>query len=222
MWRFSGRSPELANLQAILARGRWFFVKVAGRRRIGKTTLIQRALPAEGTPVFYVQIPDSAPAGVLSAVADALEAFQISPSIVTPPTTLREFASSIGELARRGYIVALDEFQYFDRKHLREFTSHLQEVVDRLSADAPNVPGGLIVLGSLHTEMAALLEDRRAPLYARTTDQIDVDHLDIASVLAFLPTFIGEALPIVDLFPSCTLATLYVTRKRNRLPARAS
>ena len=35
---------------------------------------------------------------------------------------------------------------------------------------------------------------------------------------AFLPTFIGEALPMVDLFPSWTLATLFVTRKSNQLP----
>lgn len=35
---------------------------------------------------------------------------------------------------------------------------------------------------------------------------------------AFLPTFIGEALPVIDLFPSWTLATLFVTRKSNRLP----
>lgn len=30
---------------------------------------------------------------------------------------------------------------------------------------------------------------------------------------AFLPTVIGEALPMVDLFPSWTLATLFVTRR---------
>jgi hypothetical protein len=36
---------------------------------------------------------------------------------------------------------------------------------------------------------------------------------------AFLPTFIGEALPLVDLFPSWTLATLFVTRKSQQLPA---
>lgn len=35
---------------------------------------------------------------------------------------------------------------------------------------------------------------------------------------AFLPTFIGEALPLIDLFPSWTLATLYVTRKSRQLP----
>ena len=38
---------------------------------------------------------------------------------------------------------------------------------------------------------------------------------------AFLPTFIGEALPTVDLFPIWTLAVLFVTRKKN-LPAAAS
>jgi hypothetical protein len=34
---------------------------------------------------------------------------------------------------------------------------------------------------------------------------------------AFLPTVVGEALPMVDLFPSWTLATLFVTR--NSAPA---
>jgi len=35
---------------------------------------------------------------------------------------------------------------------------------------------------------------------------------------AFLPTFVAEALPAVDLFPSWTLATLYVTRRSKQLP----
>jgi len=57
----------------------------------------------------------------------------------------------------------LDEFQYFSRKALYPFTSELQSEVDRLAA-TPGVQGGLIVLGSLHTEMQALLEDRSAPV----------------------------------------------------------
>jgi hypothetical protein len=70
-WGFYGRQAELRQLAEVLARGRWFFVKLTGRRRIGKTTLIQQALPVAGRKVFYVQVPDSGPAGVLSAVADA-------------------------------------------------------------------------------------------------------------------------------------------------------
>jgi hypothetical protein len=38
---------------------------------------------------------------------------------------------------------------------------------------------------------------------------------------AFLPTLLAEALPTVDLFPSWTLAVLFVTRKSKALPAAA-
>jgi AAA+ ATPase superfamily predicted ATPase len=92
----------------------------------------------------------------------------------------------IGTLARAGYVVALDEFQYFSRPALHEFTSYLQAVVDELSGDAGSVPGGLFVLGSIHTELVALLENRDAPLYNRTTDRIELRHLEIASILAIL------------------------------------
>lgn len=95
-------------------------------------------------------------------------------------------AKAIEALARSGAVVVLDEFQYFTRKHLAEFPSHLQAAVDRLSRDAATVSGGLIVLGSLHAEMTALLEDREAPLYNRVTDSLDLGHLDIASVVDVL------------------------------------
>ncbi|MBP8810876.1 MAG: hypothetical protein KBG48_24700 [Kofleriaceae bacterium] len=185
-WGFYGRQAELEQLRAILARGRWFFVKVTGRRRIGKTTLIQQALPTSGRRIFYVQIPDSGPAGVLSAVADALETFQVDAAAIPRPRSLRELAQTIGQLARAGYIVALDEFQYVNRERLREFCSHLQEEVDRMLATSDRVTGGLLVLGSIQTEINALLEDRAAPLYNRTTDEIRLGHLDIASLVSLL------------------------------------
>ena len=187
-WGFSGRAREREDLQAILGRRRWFFARITGRRRIGKTTLVQQALAGLGTeaPIFYVQIPDSAPAGVLSAVSDAMEAFQLEPARFPRPRNLLELAGTVKALAEAGTIVALDEFQYFSRKHLFEFTSHLQAVVDDLAARADAVPGGLLVLGSIHTELVALLEDRSAPLYNRTTDHIELDHLDIASVTLIL------------------------------------
>lgn len=75
-WGFYGRGAELEHLEGILRRGRWFFARVSGRRRIGKVALIQAALRATGsTRVLYVQVPDAGPIGVLSAVADAMDAF---------------------------------------------------------------------------------------------------------------------------------------------------
>lgn len=183
-WQFYGRSPELARLTAILQRQRWFFAKVTGRRRIGKTSLVQEALKRSGRDrVLYLQVPDSDPAGVLATARDFYDLFAVPGP---RPTDLRGLAQDIARLARDGWVIALDEFQYFHRKALFEFTSHLQVEVDRLAADAAAAPGGLLVLGSIHTEMAALLEDRSAPLFNRTTDELDVTHLDIASVLEIL------------------------------------
>lgn len=182
-WSFYGRRSELQQMQRILERRRWFFLQISGRRRIGKTALIQEALRGAGiAKTLYVQIPDSDPAGVVAACNGYLETFGIAARV----TSLGELAQLIGRLAADGYVVALDEFQYFHRKQLADFCSLLQAEVDRLAAHAADIPGGLIVLGSLHAEMTALLEDRDAPLFNRATDTLELGHLDIGSVLEIL------------------------------------
>jgi AAA+ ATPase superfamily predicted ATPase len=184
-WGFYGRQQELAQLRSILSRQRWFFVQIAGRRRIGKTSLIQQALQQTGRELtLYIQIPDSDPTGVLAACNDYLQTFGLAQRV----SSLGGLAQLIGALVRQGYVVALDEFQYFNRKPLFDFCSLLQAEVDQLSRQADTVTGGLIVLGSLHAEMSALLEDRAAPLFNRTTDVLALDHLDIASIMELLQT----------------------------------
>ncbi len=187
-WKFYGRKEQLADLERMLERKRWFFAKVTGRRRIGKTTLIQQAMQEikSKQPVFYVQIPDSEPSGVLSAVNDALETFHIPADQFPRPNNLLQLAKLLESMAEGGFILVIDEFQYFNRKGYERFCSYLQASVDRLAAKARQVQGGLIVLGSIHTEMVALLEDRTAPLYNRVTDTINLTHLDIGSILSIL------------------------------------
>ena len=81
-WRFYGRRTELEQLQAILQRKRWFFLQISGRRRIGKTTLIQQALAGAGVhKTLYIQIPDSDPAGVVAACNGYLEKPQARPCL---------------------------------------------------------------------------------------------------------------------------------------------
>jgi AAA+ ATPase superfamily predicted ATPase len=182
-WQFYGRRTELEQVQRILERRRWFFLQISGRRRIGKTALIQQALQSAGIEkTLYAQIPDSDPVGVVAACNGYLETFGIDERV----GSLGELAKLIGRLVEQGYVVALDEFQYFHRKQLSDFTSLLQAEVDRLASRGDEVQGGLIVLGSLHAEMTALLENRDAPLFNRTTDTIELGHLDTASVLEIL------------------------------------
>ncbi len=196
-WKFYGRNQELERLDEVLDRGRWAFVKISGRRRIGKTALIREALSRHpDRKSFYVQIPDSEPAGVLAAVHGFMDTFGLTHK---QPGSLLEFAQLIRELAEEGYIIVLDEFQYFHRKALNEFPSFLQAVVDGCQAKATEVPGCLIVLGSIHAEMTALLEDQRAPLFNRLTDRVDLGHLDIGSVMEILRAH-GEGTPEELLF----------------------
>lgn len=186
-WKFYGRSLELESLRKLLMQPRWFFCAISGRRRIGKTSLIRQALQTlpQARNAVYLQVPDSDERDVVAVFVDALQAAQPLglPQSVKPDALHRfsDMARTIGELCRAGWVVILDEFQYFNRKSLSAFPSLLQAEVDILTGTAT---GGLFVLGSIHTEMTALLEDLGSPLYARVTDRMALDHWDFATLFA--------------------------------------
>jgi len=177
-WGFYGRKTELSEIATVMNRGRWFFCSISGRRRIGKTSLIREFLQSHtGKRVFYVQIPDGDERGVVQAFQDTFEGHgEVEP---LDGYDFEDIARVIGRACDLGWIVVLDEFQYFHRKQLSPFQSLLQAEVDKLR---DTKAGGLIVLGSIHTEMTAILEDRNAPLFNRVTDRIDIGHWDFATL----------------------------------------
>jgi AAA+ ATPase superfamily predicted ATPase len=197
-WGFYGRAREIAMIEDILDRGRWFFCAISGRRRIGKTSLIREALEAkwDHDKVLYFQIPDSDERGVVQAFQDALESVGAPPDIAKELRTFAVMAAMIQVLCEDGWVVILDEFQYFHRKGLSSFQSLLQARVDQLRDTAR---GGLVVLGSIHTEMSAVLEDRNAPLFNRITDRIEVEHWDFETLFQMFEAH-GIADPAQQLF----------------------
>ena len=190
-WHCYGRHLELTQMERILARKRWFFLQISGRRRIGKTALIQQALTNLGyEKTLYIQIPYSDAVGVVAACNGYLETFGLGERV----SSLAGFAKLIGRLVRQGNVVALDEFQYFHHKQLVDFTSYLQSEVDQLSAIGHEITGGLIVLGSLYAEMTALLANSDAPLYNRTTSSLNSVE-NVRRCLAMGHLFYGGRLP---------------------------
>ena len=178
-WDFYGRATEQAEIDGIVSSGRWFFCAISGRRRIGKTTLIRRALlDRPKTRSIYFQVPDSDERGVVQAFEDALEDTGAE-SGPRPARTFADMADVIAVLCENRTIVVIDEFQYFHRKQLSPFTSYLQAGVGRLRDTRK---GGLFVLGSINTEMTAILEDRGSPLFNRVTHRIEVGHWDFATL----------------------------------------
>jgi uncharacterized protein len=185
-WNFYGRRQELVATEALLARGKFFFCAISGRRRIGKTTLIQEVLRQHGhRHTLYVQIPDSDERGVIQAFEDSIEDMGASRDVAQHVCrSFGDIAAALEALWKNGVVTVLDEFQYFNRKALSAFPSHLQTIVDR--AQTPHTAegnrthqaGGLITLGSIHTEMTAILDDKASPLFNRVTDRIDMGHWD--------------------------------------------
>ncbi|WP_459572430.1 ATP-binding protein [Cupriavidus sp. 8B] len=159
---------------------KWFFCRIQGRRRIGKTTLLRELSTSEPSllaRIVYMQIPDSDERDVAAGFRRALEDCESrgANSLASQVTDFASMAGVIGQLCRRGMIVVLEEFQYFTDARLYAFNSFLQEQVDRLR-DMQG--GGLFVLGSLQSEMSALLDDKGAPLFGRLTATIELQHWD--------------------------------------------
>ena len=184
-WNFYGRGPQLDELSRLVHRENWFFCRIQGRRRIGKTALLkhlttidEKLLPR----LLYMQVPDSDEFGVITTFKAALEQsdIEVARGLVEKVDDFSSMARAIGVLSRAGMVVVLDEFQYFTRAALRSFNSFLQAEVDTLRGTKG---GGLFVLGSIHAEMQALLDDKSAPLYGRLTSQQYLDHWDFEDLL---------------------------------------
>ena len=187
-WTFYGRTDELGSLLDRLRQRRWFFGTIRGRRRVGKTALVQQALkvleedePNE-VPCLLVQLPDSTPADFATVFRNAVREAGLERHLDESSATrgLPGVARAVGSLCSAGGVVILDEFQTCHGGPLRGFPSLLQAEVDKLQD--LDTTGGLILLGSVQTEMEALLNDRRAPLFGRTTFDISLDPWDLATV----------------------------------------
>lgn len=187
-WNFYGRGEELGSLLAHMRRERWFFGSIRGRRRIGKTALIQQAikvLAEDGTsdiPALLVQLPDSNPSDFTTVFRNAVweAGLENRAGGAGSIQDLAGIAAAVGRLCGSGVTVVLDEFQICHRGPLRGFPSLLQAQVDRLQNQNP--AGGLIVLGSVQTEMEALLENRRAPLFGRTTFNMNLGPWGLSTI----------------------------------------
>ena len=177
-WTFYGRTDELGNLLARMRRPGWFFGTIRGRRRVGKTALVQQAIRTlhddgpTNVPCLLVQLPDSTPLDFATVFHNGVREAGLEKHVpaLNPGQGLPGVARAVSTLCTAGMVVVLDEFQTCHRGRLRGLPSLLQAEVDRLQDQ--DAPGGLLLLGSVQSEMEALLNDRRAPLFGRTTFEI--------------------------------------------------
>ncbi len=184
--RFVGRDAELDALTAEFERvgkgGEGRFAWVRGRRRVGKSRLIQELCDRLEAPYAFYQAPQRDRPAALAAFADAVAqstlpsapAFE-GTSFDSWPTAIRAAAQGIDPA--RAAILVIDELPYLAEGD-RGFPADLQQAWDRLLEKTAVL---LVCIGS-DVRMMESLVGVRSPLHGRPTLELRVAGLNPAEV----------------------------------------
>jgi len=177
MTAFVNRSDELARLHDLFESDRAELGVVYGRRRLGKTRLVKKAIEDHERTVFYQARQKTADLQLEQFVETASETF---PGIEDIRPDWERLFRYLGD---RDANVVLDEFPYLIEQD-ESLPSVLQALFDH-EFDASNTTFVLVGSSISMMEEATLLGD--SPLYGRTSLKIDIRQLPFESVSAFLP-----------------------------------
>lgn len=182
---FIGRERELATLRRRYASGRFEFVGVYGRRRVGKTALLTEFTQGLRTGWCAAAEDDSAVnLRILSQAAYLLKSPDADPEAAPVYADYRSAIEAVFEATRheRGVLV-IDEFPYLAKSY-PPFPSMLQAAIDAHHADSKLF---LVLCGSSLSFMKEQLLDRNSPLYGRRTAQIELKPFDFFESREFFP-----------------------------------
>ncbi len=185
---FVGRKRELSMLRKRYETSGFELIGIYGRRRVGKTSLINefvRNLPCG----YCMAVEDDREANlrVLSRAVFSLQNPDASLDAVAGAPVYPNFESAVEaafEATRnRRAVLVIDEFPYLAQAY-PAFPSILQSAIDR-NKDTSKL--FLILCGSSLSFMREQLLDGKSPLYGRRTAQIELKPFDFFETLPFFP-----------------------------------
>lgn len=184
---FIGRERELQVLNRLYRSDRFEFTVIYGRRRVGKTALINQFIKDKKAIYFM---------GVESNAKQNLENF--SKNIIEFGTDIRaettfvsfqaalEYVFTLAEKER--LILAIDEYPYVARAS-KSLASTLQLLIDKCKDDSKLM---LILCGSSMSYMEDHVLAYKAPLYGRRTSQMKILPFDFADTCRYFKNFSDE------------------------------
>jgi len=175
---FMNRTKEIAKLKRVLASLDPSLLVIYGRRRCGKSTLLQHI--AKKTDIYFLADQQEVPLQIQSI---AMEIGRTIPGFgqVNYPSWEVLF-SALQRQAESGTTLILDEFPYLAQK-----SSELPSIIQKL-IDTQQNRTNIIICGSSQRMMQGLVLDASAPLYGRAAEIIKVRPLE--------PGWIKEALTL--------------------------
>ena len=162
---FIGRERELNSLEKLYASDKFEFAVIYGRRRVGKTALINHFIRNKKA-IYFMGIQ----------VDTAFLSFQAA----------LEYVFQLAEKER--LILAIDEYPYVARSS-RSLASTLQLLIDKYKENSKLM---LILCGSSMSYMEDHVLAYKAPLYGRRTAQMKMQPFDFADACRYFKNFSDE------------------------------
>ena len=169
--KFYDREKEIAELRTIRERSRTSaqWTVVTGRRRAGKTALVQTALGDE--PFVYFYVARKAEADLCETFAAEVEAKLGVPVGAGGRLRFAPIFEAVLKAAETRHVTLfIDEFQDFRRVNPAVF-SEMQDAWGRHERTAKI---NLVVCGSVSTLLVKIFRDHKEPLYGRQTSMMTV------------------------------------------------
>ena len=184
---FIGRERELASLRQLYNSDKFEFVVLYGRRRVGKTALINHFI--DGKKAIYFM-------GVESNAKQNLENFSKGiieyASGIEAETSFASFQAALEAVFRLSenerIVLAIDEYPYVARAS-KSLASTLQLLIDKYK-DCSKLM--LILCGSSMSYMEDHVLAYKAPLYGRRTAQIKLQPFDFEETCRYFGSFSTE------------------------------
>lgn len=184
---FIGREQELTSLNKLYASGKFEFVVIYGRRRVGKTALINQFIE-DKKAIYFMGVESNAKQNLENFGKNIME---FGTGIPTEAAFLSfqaalEYVFQLAEKER--LILAIDEYPYVARS-FKSLASTLQLLIDKYKDNSKLM---LILCGSSMSYMEDHVLAYKAPLYGRRTAQMKILPFDFADTCRYFKNFSSE------------------------------
>ena len=179
---FVGREAELSKLESLYEQGSFQMAVVYGRRRVGKTTLINEFCRGKRALAFTAL--DQSDADNLADFNRAVAGFFGLPATLGGFSSWVDALSYVAERARdERFVFVFDEFPYAAQRN-EALPSLFQVAIDKAFKETEAF---LILCGSNQGFMESEVLGRKSPLFGRRTAQIKVGGLGFRDAAKMLP-----------------------------------
>jgi len=188
---FVGRDAELQELNKLYKSGRLEVAIMYGRRRVGKTELINHFCKGKKC-IFFTAVENSTDYN-LNTFIEAVHKSRLRLSSETfakmIPRDFMQLLDLIAAIAKKEKVIlVIDEYPYLAKAE-KSFSSIIQKYIDY---NFKNTDMLIILCGSSMSFMENQVLSAKSPLYGRRTAQFKIEPFNYSDAVKFVPNYSKE------------------------------